>query len=759
MRPAFAQQADQLGEELDSRLREDVAPILAQFCFGCHAGEKVKGDMRLDNLASLGDALLRPEDVALMREMVSGVQMPPEGKPQPSEHQRLIVTQWLDAVARYVPADADIDPGWFTLHRLNRNEYRNTLRDLLDLPPGAPDVAAGLPPDDTGYGFDNIADVLSTSPLAVEAYLAAAEQAVEIGLGPIVSFGDVPRPVRLAVEEKSGRATERGGAGLFSNGAAVGVVRAPITGEYVVRVRAWEAHAGDESAQVQVRIGGTEVARLEVTGSRAEQQVFEHQVRLDAGEHRVAAAFTNDYYVPGVADRNVTIESITIAGPLDEATSVRPEGWRRVFGGVPPSEDEHARAGEIIGRFAGRAYRRPATADEVGALGRVYDGARAEGLDFEQGVRRAVVAALVSPNFLFRVAANPSPDDPSSVYRLNGYELASRLSYFLWSSMPDDELLGAARDGTLVRDDPLAAQVRRMIADPRCDAFVGHFAGQWLQLRKLGEAAVDTSRFPEFDAPLRRAMEQEVTLLFARAVRQNRSALELLAGRESFLDQRLAAHYGVAGVEGDHFRPVTFGSESHRAGIMTTAAVLTITSNPTRTSPVRRGLFVLDQLLGLPPPPPPADIPPLEQARDVPEGATLREQLAAHVADATCASCHTRMDPLGLALENFDAIGRWRDAEAGRPIDATGSLPGRAPFVGPEGLRDTLLDRADLFMENLAGKILTYATGRGLEPFDRPAVRRIARRTRERGDGLATMIESVALSETFRSCRGRSDAR
>lgn len=751
--PALAQPTDTLGADLQSRLTESITPVLADYCYPCHSEAKSKGDVRLDNLTTLEEALRRPDQLILLRELVATSQMPPEGKRSPSDHQRLILTQWLDAVRHYVPPDASPDPGWFTIHRLNRSEYRHTLRDLLFLPDSAPDFSQTLPPDDTGYGFDNIADVLSTSPLAVEAYLTAAEQAVEAGLGPIVTFGDVPRPLRLTSSTQSGRVTERGGVGLFSNGAALGTLVAPVTGDYVIRVRAWETHAGDEFARLSLRLNKKEVAVFDVSGTRAAPELLEHRVRLDAGEHDLAAAFTNDYWKPDVADRNLTIDSITLAGPLDASGTIGSPAWETYF--APGSDDDRTHAGEVLGRFGARAYRRPLAADELDALLRLYEHARAEGTDFEPAVRQAMTAVLVSPNFLFRTIANPRPDDPSHVYRLDGYELASRLSYFLWSSMPDGPLLAAASDGTILSDEGLLAQTRRMLADPRSEVFVVQFAGQWLQLRKLDEASVDTARFPEFDPPLRDAMTREATLFFARAVRENRPATDLLDAPDTFLNARLAAFYGVPGVSGDEMRPVTLPQGSRRGGVMTMGAVLTLTSSPVRTSPVKRGLFVLDQLLGMAPPPPPADIPPLEQAKGLPEDASLRERLAAHVADSTCASCHTRMDPLGLALENFDAIGRWRDTDAGRQVDASGELPGHGSFEGPEGLKRVLRARSEQFIENLASKLLTYAVGRGPEPFDRPAIRRISAQTRAHNDGVRSMIEAVVLSDTFRTCRGR----
>jgi hypothetical protein len=370
-------------------------------------------------------------------------------------------------------------------------------------------------------------------------------------------------------------------------------------------------------------------------------------------------------------------------------------------------------------------------------------------------VRSTLAAALVSPNFLFRTVAHPRASDPKAKYTLNGYELASRLSYFLWSSMPDQPLLDAAADASLLTDAGLTAQVRRMLADARSNAFVDNFSGQWLQLRGLDAVAIDRDQFPDYDDRLRAAMVAEATMFFGDVLRSDRSVIEFIDSRSTFLNARLAKFYGVPGVEGDKLRRVTLPEGSPRGGVLTMGAVLTLTSNTTRTSPVKRGLFVLDQILGTPPPPPPADIPPLEQAAHAKPNATVREQLAAHVAVASCAACHNRLDPLGLSFEHFDAIGKWRDTENGKPVDASGTLPGGEVLDGSADLKRSLLARSDQFVESLSAKVLTYSLGRGVEPFDRPAVARIARQTREKGDRLSALIESVVLSETFRTCRGR----
>ncbi len=382
--------------------------------------------------------------------------------------------------------------------------------------------------------------------------------------------------------------------------------------------------------------------------------------------------FLNDYYVKDVSDRNVGVESISIAGPLEESTTDRPDPWKRIFGPASGVADEEHRAAAVLRGFATWAYRRPPSETQVSSLMKVYRSERENGEEFEPAVRTALTAALVSPNFLFRSVAHPNAADPDARYTLDGYELASRLSYFLWSSMPDEQLLAAASDGSLLTDDGLTRQVKRMLADPRCGAFVENFSGQWLQLRGLAAVEIDRARFPEYDDELRAAMITEATLFLGDVLFSGRSVLEFIDSRETFLNERPGPVYGVPGVEGEKFRRVELPAGSARGGVLTMGAVLTLTSNTTRTSPVKRGLFVLDQMLGAPPPPPPPDIPPLEQAVKLNPNATVREQLAAHLGNASCAACHMRLDPLGLSFEHFDAIGalarrREREPRSTRP--------------------------------------------------------------------------------------------
>lgn len=758
-----ASPTDTMGAELLRRLDVDVRPLFAKFCYECHSTDVAKSGVVLDSIGSMRDVAEQAKTLSVAREMIASGEMPPKGKTPPSEHQRLILDQWFEAALAYVPPDAAIDPGWFTIHRLNREEYRNSLRDLLGLDTRAFDPAEKLPKDDTGYGFDNNADVLTVSPLALEKYLDAAEATVERALGPIVEIGSTARAVPL-VNKGTGSALAGGGVHLYSNGAAQGTFLFPATGEYRISVVAWEDRGGDEHAKLSLRLDGKQLQLFEVDATRDQPREYHVTVRVSAGSRTLAGFFTNDYWKKDVADRNLAVETIGVAGPLSEATIERTGAWTAMFAAAKPGADEDTRAAAIIERFAARAYRTPLSTSQRESLLALYRSRRTAAREagdasgFERAVRDTLCGVLVSPSFLYRSIANPKPNDPGHVYTLSGHELASRLSYFLWSSTPDDRLLSLASSGSLTDSSTLSAEVRRMLDDERSDAFVRNFVGQWLQLRTLSTLEIDRSRYPAYSDELRQDFASEAAMFFADLLRRDGSALTLISSGHTFANERLASFYGISGVQGPAFRRVELSSESPRGGVLTMAGVLTVTSNTTRTSPVKRGLFVLEQILGTPPPPPPADIPPLEQAAHAKPDATVREQLAAHVANPTCAACHNRLDPLGLAFEHFDAVGRWRDSENNKPIDASGTLPGPGSgvaLVGADDVKRLLLSRGDQFCETLSGKVLTYAIGRGLESFDRPAVAKIAASVKSHDYRIRSLIESIVLSETFRTTRGR----
>ena len=762
--PAALSAEDAVAAALESRYLADVQPLLAQYCFDCHGDRRPKAGVDLESLLSIESMLASAEDLVIARELVISQDMPPEDEPAPTPHERLLITSWIDDVLDYHPADAEIDPGWFTIHRLNRSEYRNTLRDLLFLDTSE-DLAAGLPPDDTGYGFDNIADVLSVSTLQVEAYLSAAERAVELALGPEFEESEEVVTVPMTDIGYKGRRLDRGGSFLITTAEVSGKVQVPVAGVYEIGIEAWGTRGGDHLPRASLRLDGEEVGSFEIEARRGASEIHTVRRMLRSGEHTVSARFMNDYYRPPNEDRNLAVEALTIAGPLPGTATERPRGYRELFFVQPGDDDGHGgrldeegAATRVLRRFAERAFRGPVADAELRGLLGLYAEARKLGDSHEQAVRLAFTASLVSPRFLYRTVANSASEDPTAIYRLEPFELASRLSYFLWSSMPDEQLRGVAESGELAKPGVLREQARRMLSDPRAEAFVENFTGQWLLLRNLDGMELDAERFSAFDEPLRRSMEAEAMLCFADVLRGDRPVTDLIDSDSTYLDERLARHYGIDGVVGEHFRRVDLPPGSPRGGVLTTGAVLTVTSNPTRSSPVKRGLFVLDELLGMPPPPPPPDIPPLEQAaREAGHGATLREQLALHVSDPTCAACHRRMDPIGLAMENFDAIGRWRDEdEEGRAIDSAGELPDGSSFDGPADLKRVLLARQDRFLENLTKRLLTYALGRGVEPFDRPTVHAVISRAGGSESRLSTLIEEIVVSEAFRTCRGRA---
>lgn len=742
-------------DQLADRLRLDIAPIFEAACVRCHGPVTAWSGLDLTELGSIGDLASWRDRFTTMRSRVQlGEMPPPEEARQLTDGERKALLAWLEgAVGAGAPGlDTTLDPGWASPRRLNRDEYRYTMQDLLGIDPARLDLAAGLPEDDLGQGLDTNADVLTVSTLHVEAYLDAAERALDAALGPAVEIDPAPRRLALSIEE-NGHELDSDGILLYSEGAALASARAGSPGVYEITVRTWGTRGGDELPRLVLTAGGHRVAELSVDATDAvTPDVLTVEVSLRAGIHEIAARFVNDYYEPDIADRNLAVESVEFAGPVRVDPTDRPPAYERFVVEPEGPASERAAARQSLSRFAGEAYRRSAQEDDVDGLLGLYDRERHGGSGHERALRTAMTAVLVSPSFLFRVINSPGPGPTL----LSGEELASRLALFLWSSMPDGELRRLGELGLLGQDAVLSAQVERMLADPRSDRFLERFVGLWLLLRTLDASRLDISVGGSEAESLRRSMVGEVTAFFADAVRRNRPVRDLIDAPDTFADERLARLYGLEGVRGDRFRRVALPEGSVRGGVLTTAAALALTSHPTRTSPVRRGLFVLDQLLGSPPPPPPPDVPPLEQAAPHDgRGVSARELLALHAADPGCASCHTRMDPIGLALEQFDTLGRWRDAIDGVPIDASGVLPDGTSFDGPRGLKRLLLGREREVAEHLAGKLLSYAVGRDLEPFDGPTVGAIVDDAQARGGGCADLIRAVVMSPAFRMSRPR----
>jgi hypothetical protein len=716
----------------------DVRPLLEKYCFDCHTGAEANSGVALEarrpEEANAGDRVLW---LKVLRQVQGGV-MPPADAAQPTAEERGLVDRWIREAALRPDCSRGERPGRVTLRRLNRAEYDNTIRDLLGVDIKA--AAELFPSDDVGYGFDSIGDVLSMPPVLFERALQAAERVAQA----TIATGEVETaPVRVT----------KGGT-LPSVGEIGEAIPFAGAGDYIIRVQAWGDQAGDEPVKMALRLDGTDLETFEVRATARKPRDYEVQHRVEGGEHRVAAAFLNDYFNPEAPDprrrdRNLHVDAITVIGPIGVLPDPLPEPHLRFFSRpVDPAADraeQQRQAREVLRPVVSRAYRRPATETELDRLLAVYDTARDQGESIQRSMQVALAAVLVSPSFLYRVEQDPPA---GQVRDLDDFELATRLSYFLWSSMPDRELLGAALRKELHTPEQLVAHATRMLRDDKARALVDNFAGQWLQLRSLETFAPDRGRFPGFDDDLRRSMRRETEEFFARIVREDRSIIEFLDADWSVVDERLARHYGMEGVSGSEFRQVAV-DRGTRGGLLGQASILAVTSNPTRTSPVKRGKWILENLFAAPPPPPPPNVPELTDAGAQLTG-TLRQRMEQHRADPGCAGCHRLMDPLGFGLENYDAIGHWRTEDGGAAVDAGGETPDGSRFNGPAELRGILLLRRDEFRRCLAEKLLTYALGRGLEWYDACAVERIASATAAGGDRFSVLVAEIVKSPAFR---------
>jgi len=753
--PASAEQPSPQGVRisaaaLDSRFQDDIQPFLQAHCYKCHGNGKHKGDVTLDSFTGVASIQADRKTWEKVMEQLDQRDMPPKKEPRPPDGQVEKVLTFVSQALEFSDGSIPRDPGFVPIHRLNRNEYNNTIRDLVgvDFKP-----ADNFPADDTGYGFDNIADVLSMSPLLAEKYLAAAEQVMDKAI--VTEDPNKPKLYKYSSEGMSGGAPlALGSRILYTNGEISQEHDFAAAAEYEFRVRAEEDQAGDEPARMKVKVAGEEVRTFDVPNRRGHPKVFTFRKKVSKGNHQVVFEFTNDFYDPTAKnprrrDRNLIVDSLEIEGPLNLPPPPPSDIERRLlFCGPGDGESGEQFAAQIIRAFATRAFRRPATDDEVSRLLKLYQGARAQGEGFREACKLALMATLVSPQFLYRIELDPS--DSRQSHPLTDYELATRLSYFLWSSMPDERLFELAGAGRLHEPDILDAEVRRMLADRKSSAFISNFAGQWLELRNLVTANPDPRKFPEFPE-LRDDMRREGELFFESIVRDDRCVLDLIDSHYTFLNERLARFYGIDNVTGDDFRRVELAGEQarRRGGVLTTAAVMTVSALPNRTSPVRRGKFILDQLLGTPPPPPPPEVPPLGDKQTDVDGASLRQRMEAHRENPSCAACHARLDPLGFALENYDAIGRWRDYDGKFPVDASADLPSGEKFTGPDGLRRLLLNHKDQFLRNLVRKLMTYSLGRGIESPDAAAVGEICRNAQENGCRFSSLIGGIVHSDAF----------
>jgi hypothetical protein len=790
-----------------------VRPFVTENCVPCHGYKKQKNGLNLESFESAASLIDDHERWAEVARKLRTREMPPEEEPQPPEHRRQAVAGWLSRELERIDRLAPPDPGRVTARRLNRNEYNNTVRDLLgvDVRP-----ADDFPQDDAGYGFDNIADVLSLSPVLMEKYVSAAEKVSRIALfGPPVLK---PTLIRLRSDGRRVKETrtypgEYDVTGMSLPNAFHAVHRVPVDGEYIVRVALGGVRpAGSEPIDVTLWVDDREIQTLPHDPDRAasfndDRQDFgshtlEFKIRLTAGDRRISVAIPRlfdglppRYYGPNPSKRpeppprefkpppsaspervaqlakqfettraelaripmnGVRVSSVDIGGPYSQATGPSRASLQRIYTcGHAAGAHTSMCARRIMTSLARRAFRRPIAAREIdGYVALVTDAQKQEG-SLAEGLAVGIQALLVSPDFLFRIERDRVSARKQVGYApISQHELATRLSYFLWSSMPDAQLRQAADTGTLRKPAVLAAQVRRMLRDPKSHALAENFGGQWLQFRALESVTRDRERFPEFEDYLRLSMRRETELFVEDIIRQDRRVLDFIDGRYSFLNERLARHYGVPNVSGPAFRRVDL-SDTPRGGVLTQGSVLTVSSYATRTSPVLRGRWVLDNLLDAPPPEPPADVPNLDETK-IGTAASMREQLEMHRKDPTCASCHRRMDPLAFGLENFDAVGAWRSADGKFPIDATGSLPDGRSFNGPEELRAILKADHQAFEQCLTAKLLTYALGRGLERYDKRTVSGIVSRLPEHEYRFSGLVLEIVNSLPFQPRRSAS---
>lgn len=747
-----------------------LARLIESSCLSCHDSSDHAANLDLQKLLAVDFGPNAETWEKVVRKLASR-QMPPPEAPRPSEQDfrgaLASLTSALDAVAATGPNPGRTE----TFRRLNRTEYRNTIRDLLNVDV---DVATLLPADESSHGFDNVT-VADLSPALLSRYLAAAEKISRLAVGSASRELDA-HTVRLRPDVTQDSHVE--GLPFGTRGGILIPYHFPQDGEYEVQVRLMrdrndEIESLREPHDLVILLDRERIDRFQVkppTGAESHQTVdanLKSRVTVTAGAHQVGVTFVrkgasllestrqplnvhfNFYRHPRLGP---AVYEVTILGPFPKSGPEAPRSGRRTFA-TPPANasDEPEAARQILTTLARRAYRRPVSEADLRTPLKFFHEGRAEG-SFENGIERALSSILVNPQFLFRIERDPEGISAGTPYPISEVELASRISYFLWSSMPDDELLELAARGDLRRPDVLEGQVRRMLRDPRSRSLVENFAGQWLHLRNLDAVTPDMRLFPDFDDNLRQAMRRETELVFEKVLRDDWSVLDLVRSDATYLNERLARHYDVPHVYGSRFRRVTLDADSHRGGLLRQASILTVTSYANRTSPVIRGQWVLKNLVGTPLPPPPPDVPALAD-NTVSSRLPIRERLQQHRADANCAVCHNQMDPVGFSLENFDAVGRWRETEGELLVDDSGSLPDGSEFYGVAGLEEALLRRPELFVQTLTEKLLTFAIGRGIESFDAPAVRKIVREAEADNNRFSALILGIVRSTPFQKRR------
>ena len=773
------------------RLQEPVAgeagqsaqAVVNTYCITCHSDKARTGGLTLEHADLVNISKGAQTWEKAIRKVRAGM-MPPPGMPRPDK-------ATLDGFSSFLETSIDQAaatnprPGRATVHRLNRTEYANAVRDLLAYDV---DATALLPPDDESSGFDNIADVLNVPPSLMERYLSASWNISRAAIG---NPGISPSTAVYRVRPDLSQDQHLDGMPLGTRGGILVQHTFPLNGEYTIKVRLWRntfdlMRGMEDPHDIEIAMDGVRLQLVHVGGKEdfatmsANPGTFGAdldkrltvRIPVKAGMHTISAATIlrshaerDDLIKPFIRTTidglditgDPSIDRVTIEGPFGQVGSGDTASRRKIFICKPATvAEETPCATKILSSLGRMAYRKPLSDASLATLMDFYRRGRANHANFDSGIESALQFILASPEFLFRFEPDPPNLAANAVYRIDDLSLASRLSFFLWSSIPDDQLLTVASQGKLKDPAVLQQQIKRMLADRRSSALISNFAEQWLFLRNLKTAVPDLEAFPDFDDNLRRAMKEETTLFFDSIMREDRSVVDLLNADYTFVNERLARHYGIPNIYGSQFRRVTVPNEARR-GLLGQASILTVTSYPNRTSPVERGKWILTNLLGVPPSPPPPNVPPLQENSENGKPRSLRERMEQHRKDAVCAGCHKSMDPIGFALENFDAVGHWRTNDEGGKIDPSGTLFNGAPLDGVVGLRQALLNQQDIFVGVISEKMLTYALGRGLEYYDMPAVRKIVQDARNNGYRFSSLVTGIVKSTPFQMREAHSE--
>jgi mono/diheme cytochrome c family protein len=776
-----AQQRPQ--EPVAGEAGQSAQAVVNRYCITCHSDKARTGGLTLEHADLVNISKGAQTWEKAIRKVRAGM-MPPPGMPRPDK-------ATLDGFSSFLETSIDqaaaTNPrsGRATVHRLNRTEYANAVRDLVAYDV---DATALLPPDDESSGFDNIADVLNVPPSLMERYLSASWNISRAAIG---NPGISPSTAVYRVRPDLSQDQHLDGMPLGTRGGILVQHTFPLNGEYTIKVRLWRntfdlMRGMEDPHDIEIAMDGVRLQLVHVGGKEdfatmsANPGTFGAdldkrltvRIPVKAGMHTISAstilrshAERDDLIKPFIRTTidglditgDPSIDRVTVEGPFGQVGSGDTASRRKIFICKPATvAEETPCATKILSSLGRMAYRKPLSDESLATLMDFYRRGRANHANFDSGIESALQFILASPEFLFRFEPDPPNLAANAVYRIDDLSLASRLSFFLWSSIPDDQLLTVASQGKLKDPAVLQQQIKRMLADRRSSALISNFAEQWLFLRNLKTAVPDLEAFPDFDDNLRRAMKEETTLFFDSIMREDRSVVDLLNADYTFVNERLARHYGIPNIYGSQFRRVTVPNEARR-GLLGQASILTVTSYPNRTSPVERGKWILTNLLGVPPSPPPPNVPPLQENSENGKPRSLRERMEQHRKDAVCAGCHKSMDPIGFALENFDAVGHWRTNDEGGKIDPSGTLFNGAPLDGVVGLRQALVNQQDIFVGVMTEKMLTYALGRGLEYYDMPAVRKIVQDARNNGYRFSSLVTGIVKSTPFQMREAHSE--